>query len=390
MSIQCPICSSNKKTFLIELCGNMKILGNTFPNADSIIAICSDCGSVYVDMEATQSDFDHYYRSEFSKSISYYSSFGEETTRLYYRHIYDSIKSYINFESEILDVGCGLGDFSNYLMDIGHCHVIGIEPSLSCVQNAQKIGVNCLHDDSFSHDSSLKDRFDMIIFSHVLEHILDFKKALINVKSMLKPDGIIYIEVPNASKYCDVSFPPYFFFTYEHILHFSQKTLEDISKSFGMKLIHSDSYLKCNSYHVLYGLFQNGAETSAISYSDETKNAIEKYIYFCRGKLNSIIHTFEQSQEELILWGIGASTAQLLSEAFTKCNIMALVDTNTSRQGVKFHLNGKTLPIVHPDVVADTLATIVILPVMYKDSIIAQINALGYKNRIVPLASYSY
>ena len=37
---------------------------------------------------------------------------------------------------------------------------------------------------------------DIIIYSHVFEHILDLDKELDAIKSHLKPEGILYIEVP--------------------------------------------------------------------------------------------------------------------------------------------------------------------------------------------------
>jgi SAM-dependent methyltransferase len=338
---------------------------------------------VYVDIDTTQEVFSKYYNSDMSRGIDYYSMFGVKETQEYYEHIFDSIKKYITFDSDIMDLGCGLGDFTKFLTERGYRNVLGVDPSERNIETARKKGINCIQADSFSDDPNLIGKFDFIIFSHTLEHIFDTFSALENVKRMLKPNGIIYIEVPDASKYCDVDFSPYFFLTYEHVVHYTYEILPKIAGCFGFDLIQSEQFLKAASYYVLYGLFKNGGQYQPVHYNDTTKLAIQQYLECCKNNLKIYIEKLEISQEKLILWGIGASTALLLTETFNKCNVIKLVDYNPSRQGLWFDIGKKKLMIEPPESITDHDATIFVLPVMYKDSIIKQIKSLGLTNKIV-------
>ncbi len=385
MPQKCPICQSEKKEFISELCGNMSIMGSSFPACSSHNVVCMDCGCVYVDINTTQNAFDKYYNSEMSKGIAYFDLFGIKQTLDYYQHIHESIKKHVTLDSQILDMGCGLGDFPRYLMDLGYKNILAVEPSSINVQLAKEKGVSCIQDDSFSINQMLTGKFDIIILSHVHEHIFDAALAMENIKTMLKPAGIIYFEVPDAVRYCDVDFSPYFFFTYEHVIHYTKNTLSNIAKSFGLELIETDQYLKCESYYVLYGLFKNNGKFANTEYSDETKSAVQKYLDFSILNLRNFVEKLERSQEEIILWGIGASTAQLLSGTFDKCNVIQLIDSNPSRQGLKFKIGNSCLCIESPEKIVSSNSTIVVLPVMYKKSIISQIRAMGFKNKILAL-----
>jgi SAM-dependent methyltransferase/DNA-directed RNA polymerase subunit RPC12/RpoP len=46
-------------------------------------------------------------------------------------------------------------------------------------------------------------RFDAVISNHGLEHIADWKEALREIKRVLKPDGALYLSVPDASTLTD-------------------------------------------------------------------------------------------------------------------------------------------------------------------------------------------
>ena len=202
---------------------------------------------------------------------------------------------------------------------------------------------------------------------------------------MLSENGIIYIEVPDSTKYCDVNFPPYFFCTYEHVLHLTKASFSNLAKAYSMALLESNSYLKCNSYYVINGIFKNNELSSDVIYTQETKTAVENYLQFSKEKLFPIVQQLENSQEDLILWGIGASTAQLLNITFDNCSIVALVDSNPARQGITYKIGNNQYTIQSPNKVLEQSATIVVLPVMYKKAIIEQIKKLGFKNKVISL-----
>lgn len=384
---RCPVCDSSEKQVLSEVCGNLRILGPHFPNTPSNNVVCQKCGVVYVDMTSSQADFDTYYGS-IAKPLSYADTFGQDAAAHYFETIYAAIKPYIGPESRILDLGCGSGEFSKLLLAKGHKNAIAADLSPACVDIAKKAGIDAhLYNIVASSDAQgWENSFDLIVYSHTLEHVFDAGASMRSVKKLLKDDGVLFVEVPDAEKYCAVDLGPYFFFTYEHVMHLTDETLRNYSKVFGFELLQTRTYLKCDRYYVLYGLYRNGGETAPVLREVKGAVAVTDYEKLCRKNLAAAIRGLETSGEELILWGIGSSTAQLLNGHFDGCNVVKLVDSNTTRQGMEFKINGKVLKVESPSTINDDSAAIVVLPFMFKDSIFKQIRESGFTNKLATLA----
>src|SRR5690554_2352499 len=150
--------------------------------------------------------------------------------------------------SSILDYGCGTGDFLVYAKK-RNLKIKGVEPN----PQALKLASNKLGDSAVSDLSidELDMKFDLITLWHVLEHISDLYPFLESLKSKLKPEGKIYIAVPNHLSY-DAKFYGKYWAAYDvprHLWHFSPQSLEKLFKSFGMK-IEKQHPLWFDSYYV--------------------------------------------------------------------------------------------------------------------------------------------
>lgn len=384
--MNCLICGCKKKENLMRLCSNMEIMGPFFKQKESCVVACENCGHVYVDINAEQKEFTSYYDSDYSKSLSYYEVFGKDETTIYYADIEKRIRQYINKKSKILEIGGGIGELAFFLKEYGYQDITVLEPSVRCIKLCKEKGIKTIHSDGFSVPESEIGKYDFIIINHTLEHILRFDLTLKSAKLLLNDKGHIYIEVPDALRYTDTKFVPYWFFTYEHLFHMSLNSFDNLGISFEIEVIEKESYLKCNSYYVMYAIFRKAKSADKkISYSAVTRDAVYKYITQCENQLKPMINKLEKSQEPLILWGVGTSTAQLLNGNFERCNITKLVDSNSYRQNVVYHVAGKDLMIEAPETIISEKDTIVILPLMYDSSIRKQISDMGLKNRVESL-----
>lgn len=145
------------------------------------------------------------------------------------------IKSKHSNIQKILDIGCGTGDFLFRANQEGW-KVFGFEPNEKAKAISKSKNINLIDDlDSFE-----KHTFDVITMWHVLEHVPDLDKQIKQIKSLLKPNGILIIAVPNFKSY-DAQFYKSDWAAYDvprHLWHFSKTAIKKIFKNYQMELIH--------------------------------------------------------------------------------------------------------------------------------------------------------
>lgn len=101
--------------------------------------------------------------------------------------------------SRILDIGCGVGDNARVIkMQIPGCKVYGITHSEKEANFARKVMDGCWVMDLEAQDQRIHDqRFDVLLLSHVLEHLRNPAEVLNRYLDVLEDGGRILIAVPN-------------------------------------------------------------------------------------------------------------------------------------------------------------------------------------------------
>lgn len=237
---ECAICGSSN----FELIGERDRYGLYYP-----VNICCSCGLLFVNPRLDQPSFDKFYRYEYRKL--YLGK--DEPTAAFFKEQYlqgKSIYSYLqNYDlldattKSVLEVGCGAGGILQYFKEKGF-KTEGIDLG----DDYLKYGINNYN--LSLYNSSLKDftptsKPDIIIYSHVLEHLLDLKEELSLIKRISHPQTKIYIEVPSLKqmhKGYDLNILKYFHIA--HTFHFTLTSLTNLFSINGFKLIMGDEYVK--------------------------------------------------------------------------------------------------------------------------------------------------
>ncbi|NHW78509.1 methyltransferase domain-containing protein, partial [Escherichia coli] len=74
---------------------------------------------------------------------------------------------------------------------------------------------------------------------HVLEHLVDCRKILSNIKNLLTTDGIFFIEVPNCDQLESLE---HSIFTQPHLHHFTKSSLQILLEDLDFKIIDIGTY----------------------------------------------------------------------------------------------------------------------------------------------------
>ena len=99
--------------------------------------------------------------------------------------------------SAVLDIGCGRGELLNYLRDEKACRVTGLDASEDAVAVCQDKAIDVIECDV--EEDAIPGVYDVVIMSHVFEHLIDPCGALKKLRDNLKDDGHLIIAVPNFS-----------------------------------------------------------------------------------------------------------------------------------------------------------------------------------------------
>jgi SAM-dependent methyltransferase len=141
----------------------------------------------------------------------------------------------------LLDVGCSTGYFLNAArLDFA---TLGIEPS----EWAAAFARNQLHLEvltgTLENLDLPREGFDVVVLNDVIEHLTDPRAALLRVKDLLRPGGLLYLVTPDIdSLSARLLRSRWWGLRPAHIYYFSPRTLRDLLHETGFEVELVKSY----------------------------------------------------------------------------------------------------------------------------------------------------
>jgi 2-polyprenyl-3-methyl-5-hydroxy-6-metoxy-1,4-benzoquinol methylase len=374
----CPICSSSARDTLYVTPTGQRV------------NCCSSCGMIYSDNSAPV---------DYASSSIYTSTETYDGQPAHYRRIVRNLLEHgISTRSAVLDVGCATGGLLEALQECSFRNVLGVSLSAGEVATCLAKNLRAEQADITSPDSPDWSRaaFDVVLLSHVLEHIpspLPFLLALRRLVS-LSPLGFLYIEVPNALRYSQHFTSLCQGFNQEHINHFSLSYLTQLANRADLEVYAQGSYDMPVGFNKLYPavwvLLRPGHPTlrSAIeSYRDRLTGQMDRVLTHLNEQLASYRDSDGDSDGGAIaIWGTG-QTSHLLLEGtslpvLSSFTLVAATDTNPIFHGQLIR-GCKIVPPVdfHPP----ASVPILVCSQISRAVILERIKELGLTNSILTL-----
>lgn len=151
----------------------------------------------------------------------------EDFTNFIYKYL-----NHFSGSEKILEIGCGGGLILKQFHDKGYI-CLGIDPSPIAAKASKKYGFPLISE-TFPVDS-LKNRFDFIYHSDVLEHVLDPISFIKEQYDILNKDGILIVSIPNATENLelgDISIA-----MHQHLQYFTFNSIINLLHTTGFKVI---------------------------------------------------------------------------------------------------------------------------------------------------------
>ena len=145
-------------------------------------------------------------------------------------------------QGDLLDVGCGMGDFCGLAKEAGF-RVFGTEFSDQYAEIAKRrAGAEHIYVGRVQEIDFKNKTFDVISLWHVFEHLPDPLPTLVSLKGLVKPGGVISIEVPNVEQnrkrlMYQVDIEDYPIDRLEHLFYYSAVRCRTRVKQAGLKVL---------------------------------------------------------------------------------------------------------------------------------------------------------
>ena len=217
-----------------------------------------------------------------------------------------------------------------------------MDPSSGCVARLQAQGVEALQG-WLGDDLAKHGKFDLVILSHVLEHLLDPRNAVKLLQGALAPDGKVYVEVPDAARYLDFPSVPYYYFDSEHINHFDRFSLDNLAKASGYQVECTASKTLTlqgsHAYPAVFALLSMLDAPAPIIPNDAVRMAVDDYVAQSAQavSLSKALRRALLAGRPIALWGAGSQAQRLLLEKEMRdAHIVAVVDGDRNKHGSRF------------------------------------------------------
>lgn len=178
----------------------------------------------------------------------------------------EKLSTKLSTGTRLLDFGCGSGEFIETCNAKGAL-TTGFEPGEGYSEYAREtMGLNVVTGSYQQLD--FDEKFDVITSFHVFEHLVDPLTAIEKMKTWLKPNGLIFIEVPNTNHSLLKGFGCLHF---AHTLGFSRYSLEYLGAKKGLKIS-----VVFNEFDIGI-VFENGEPRSLIDIAEDGQQEMKKW-----------------------------------------------------------------------------------------------------------------
>jgi SAM-dependent methyltransferase len=392
----CPICGSGAADVLHI---QRFVLPEGHPLSDGYpVVCCGQCGFVYADTAARQEDYDIFYAqsSKYRDNGTSTGGGGTELDSLRLRETAADIARLLpDRAARIIDVGCANGGLLAALKKLGFDNLYGIDPSAACAAHVRSAHGIDAQVGSLSELPAGTEPADLVILSHVLEHVRELRAGLAALRMLLKASSLLYVEVPDASRYAEFVFAPFQDFNTEHINHFSPSSLENLLRAAGLQVKAAGQRLLASApgmpYPAIFAVARQphseAASLDNLRFSPDAslRPAIEEYIRLSAVLLKSIDGKIRLALERsgpILVWGTGQLAMKLLAETcLGSARIAAFVDGNPIHHGESI----RGVPVLAPEEIRAMPEPIMITTTLHEREIAAKIREMGMTNGLILL-----
>ncbi|MFX1537939.1 MAG: class I SAM-dependent methyltransferase [Promethearchaeota archaeon] len=303
-SFHCVLCNSKDSQLLHLVPGH-------YSEEIYKVVVCSSCGMIQVYPRPSKHYLKSFYDSHFDADVVTTSPY-----RIFvFEKILTQIKKRFPKPASLLDVGCGNGSFLETAKKFSR-NVCGVDTSAYCCRTCKEksLTVYCgeLEEVNFPNSS-----FDVVTMFHVIEHVLDPRSLLVEVRRILKVGGGVVVRTPNVDSKISKATGPYWGWMNPpfHLNYFSPSSLSKILENtgFSVDLIttrFSPEYNKNFFTELLFSMYRR--LTTKMKHGTYSKESVGRKVHsrLTEGPIKRVLTTptFLDGDKEIVAFACKLTT----------------------------------------------------------------------------------
>ncbi|HUZ34065.1 MAG TPA: class I SAM-dependent methyltransferase [Xanthobacteraceae bacterium] len=356
-----------------------------FQTGDIALSFCQTCGFIFNAL--WQPD-----RTVYSEQYEETQGFSPTFNTFHRRLAEELVERHQLHEKDVLEIGCGKGEFLSLICELGRNRGVGYDPSFVPARldgHAQQI--RFVRD--FFTESTAESPPDFVCCKMTLEHIGETRRFVDAVRRLASAERgtVVFFQIPDVRRI--LSETAFWDIYYEHCSYFSPASLAYLFRHAGFEVLrtstgYDDQYLMIEARAATDGLDvasiaaeRQEMETLAGQAADFTA-AVDRIA----GEWRAQLHQRIVRSRRTVLWGSGSKAVAFLTTLGIRDEIEYVVDINPFRQG-RF-VPGTGQRIVPPSFLAQYRPDLVIvMNPIYCGEIGAELRRQGVSAELVSVGS---
>lgn len=351
-----------------------------YPKGDINLGFCNNCGFIFntlFDKKLVEKDYSSDYEATQAFSPTF-NNFADELAK-------NLIKKYDLHNKEIIEIGCGDGEFINLLCELGNNRGTGFDPAYREEHNSKKLQSIRFVKDFYSEKYSSYPA-DFIVCKMTLEHIPNVYEFVRTVRKSLEnnKDAVVFFQIPEITRILkEVAFWDIY---YEHCSYFSAGSLARLFRKAGFDIIDIWTGFD-NQYLMIEAKPGDGINTILDKEKDLVivKEIVDNFTIHIDQKIDlwkKRLEKFKHDKKKAVVWSSSSKGVAFLNAVDALDEIKFVVDIDPYKKGD--YMVGTGEEIVIPEFLKDYKPDVVIVmnPVYIKE-IKEKIESLKLRSNII-------
>jgi SAM-dependent methyltransferase len=355
-----------------------------YPKGDIVLAFCGTCGLISnIAFDATL----HEYSTRYEETQGFSSTFAA-----FHKQLAEAlIARYKLHGKDIIEIGCGKGEFLALLCEGGDNRGIGFDPAYVSARNTSPAKdrmrfVNDLYSEKYTDIHG-----DFVCCKMTLEHIPAVSSFVSTVRRSIgdRLGTIVFFQIPEVRRILQER--AFWDVYYEHCSYFSKGSLARAFRGSGFDVVelwtdYDDQYLMIEAHP------RTGAPAPPLPEEDDLELLRTDIAGFVAGIEGFLAHwrerlaTYRREGKRVVLWGAGSKGVAFLTKLGVTDEIAYAVDINPYKKGT--FMAGTGHPIVLPEFLKDYRPEeVIVMNPIYCDEIRNDLANLGLSPQLTPVTT---